>query len=1093
MRDEALLLDARRLLLRMQRQPTILRRLALCAAFTLTAHCQTCAADEERLAGPALAFLRQYCIACHAGTSAEAQVDLERMSREEHLGAAFKTWDRVVRALRDGNMPPKNEPQPTAGRRDATARAIETALAAYIGRHAGDPGPVVIRRLTSAEHAYTIEDLVGLDLGLEQGFLSDSVGGEGFTNFGGAQFMQDSTLERYLEAARKVADHAVVGAGPITFFSHPGQTGRELSAIARIQQLYREHGFRTAAGEGAQPFGLDLYPRAFFVAWQYRNRATLGLGDATIAELARREALSLRLAEHVGNALHVPNATFPLSLIVSKWQSLPRPDESGAELKARAACDALGRQLREWQNKLAAITGDEEEAAVLTAGDVEIRRTHSFRAGLAWADDATDAVFELSITSAAADPAIGALVVWRNPRLRFRQVDGTRGDEVPLAAHMAPESLRSLEFGRHPAGSAIGANDFVMRGETSAAVRLLVPPGTTSARLSIDVELDVEQGADRIVRCQIADSTAAGKTAAATGAYTTLLANPAGAAVAEWRTGVATFARWLPEVSQREPAPSDRDPIPPPFDGSYNSAERNHFHYAIKYHRDDRFLVDHVLDDDTRRRLDLAWTDLLTSFDYHDAQLRFLFEKFKLAATAPRMADLDQTDVDRIPMEARAGLQRLYDEYHALQQAMRAAEPRHVDDVLRLADLAWRRPLGESERRRLRDFYADLRSEGELDHVAAVRALLIRVLVAPEFLYRAEPSGRAAPATESPGIVPLSDEELAGRLSYFLWSSLPDDELRRAVAAGELRDPKRLADQARRMLRDPKARRFATEFFGQWFGFYRFDEHRGIDAGKFPEFTDELKTSMYSEAVSFFEHIVREDRPAAEILFADYVFLDRRLARHYGIEAQLPDERHERVAGVAAHHRGGLLGLGAVLATTSAPLRTSAVKRGDWVLRRVLGTPVPPPPADAGSIAADDADADGLTVRRRLEAHRTGAACRNCHQRIDPLGFALEHFDPIGRWRTTYRDGQPIDATGVLSDGTEIAGLDGLRQYLRRRQIQFERTLCVKLLGYALGRAEMASDAPLIQQMLDDLRDDGRFSRLVVQIVTSRQFGYRRM
>jgi hypothetical protein len=168
------------------------------------------------------------------------------------------------------------------------------------------------------------------------------------------------------------------------------------------------------------------------------------------------------------------------------------------------------------------------------------------------------------------------------------------------------------------------------------------------------------------------------------------------------------------------------------------------------------------------------------------------------------------------------------------------------------------------------------------------------------------------------------------------------------------------------------------------------------------------------------------------------------------------------------------------------------VKRGDWVLRRLIGTPVPPPPADAGSIAAEEVLDDGLTVRKRLEAHRQNATCNNCHARIDPLGFALEYFDPIGRWRTTYSDGQAIDPAGKLSDGTVVSGLDGLAQYLRREQAQFQRTLSENLLGYALGRSELASDRPLIDQMVADVKENGRFSDLVMRIVTSEQFAYRR-
>ncbi|HZN35180.1 MAG TPA: DUF1588 domain-containing protein, partial [Pirellulaceae bacterium] len=229
------------------------------------------------------------------------------------------------------------------------------------------------------------------------------------------------------------------------------------------------------------------------------------------------------------------------------------------------------------------------------------------------------------------------------------------------------------------------------------------------------------------------------------------------------------------------------------------------------------------------------------------------------------------------------------------------------------------------------------------------------------------------------------------------------------------------------------------------------------------------------------------------ILFGDYTFVNQLLARHYGLApADVPADRTVRIADVSGQHRGGILGMGAVLSVTSAPLRTSAVKRGDWLLRRVLGTPVPPPPADAGSIPAEETLADELTVRQRLEKHRTAASCVSCHSRIDPLGFALEHYDPLGRWRETYRDGKPIDPTGILNDGTKIDGLDSLRQYLRGQQPQFHKNLSSKLLGFALGRTELASDRPLLAQMQADL-DEGRgFSALVVHIVTSQQFRNRR-
>jgi hypothetical protein len=732
---------------------------------------------------------------------------------------------------------------------------------------------------------------------------------------------------------------------------------------------------------------------------------------------------------------------------------------------------------------LAAPTSAAEEAALLSAGEVEVAPTRTLTADLRWPKGAKDAAIELSISPASKHPIADAVVIWRNPRVRFRREDGRRERPRPLKEFVTPESAGRLGFGKHPEGDTIGGDDFVLAGEGAIAITVRPPEGAISAQLVVDVRLDTKRGPSRIVRCRISCGKAEGQTAAETGATSTLLADPADPQVVEWKHDVAVFTRLLPDVSHREAAPSDRDTIPAPYDNAYNKPDRNFFHTSIKYQRDDEFFVKHIADDATRRQLEEAWTDLLTSFEYHDANLRFLARKFALDLGGQSIADLDPVVIDRMPAEPRAFATRWVAEFASMRQALRAAEPAHVDDALRFAERAWRRPLSTGESERLRAFYTALRGEGGLDHPAAVRALLARILIAPAFLYQAEPP------RESHGIVPLTDWQLASRLSAFVWSSLPDEELRRAASEGRLGDPAELQRQTRRMLLEKKARRLSTEFFGQWLGFYRFDAYQGIDGKRFPEFTDKLKASMYEEAVSFFEHVVRENRPVDEILFADHSYLNRQLAEHYGVAAgSLSGDGFSRVEGLGQQHRGGLLGLGAVMAVTSAPLRTSAVKRGDWVLRRVVGTPVPPPPADVGSILADDVSTDGQTVRRRLEAHRSKASCINCHSRIDPLGFALEQFDPIGRWRDTYRDGQAIDPSGTLNDGTTVSGPEGLRDYLRREKAHFYRTLCSKLLGYALGRSELASDRPLIDEMIRDIEEQRGFSDLVARVVSSKQF-----
>ena len=794
----------------------------------------------------------------------------------------------------------------------------------------------------------------------------------------------------------------------------------------------------------------------------------------------------------------------PLAEIIDQWQQLPAPaahDEaltrSRMEDRVRSLCDAVYDQVNRWQNRLGQNALDDEDTVVLAADSFTVHPNRAFEMNMRFTEGQKRVRIFLLAEAVHPREASVPRIIWRRPSIRFRTPDRRRQEPVPLSGLVRGGLVRGglvrgglvrgevvpgISFGVHPGGGDVAAEDLVAG---RAVIDLALPPGTTLARVYAEAELDPRQRDQAIVRCTISTTEQPQPGTSVAG----IIGEPSSELFAAWKRDVLEFARLLPQVSHGEPAPSDRDPIPFPFDPVYNNPERNWFHYRIKYHRDDAFLVDNVLDPATRLELDQAWNDLLSSFAYHETYLGFTAEKYGLELDGRGIGELDDGWFDKLPADVRSCLRRLQEEYFTVEQAALAAQPGHLADLIDFAGRAWRRPLECAEQDRLRAYYERLRQSGQT-HREAVRACLARVLTAPSFLYRAEVRHRAAG-----GIVHLSDWELASRLSYFLWSSIPDAELRRAAADGRLQDPQELAAQARRMLRDPQARRLAAEFFGQWLGFYRFDRYQGVDRERYPEFTETLKAAMHDEATTFFEHLVREDRPVGEILFSDRVFVGEELAAHYGIDVGEQAIRRDRLLQVdqaGRFQRGGLFGLGAVLTATSAPRRTSAVKRGDWILRRVLGTPVPPPPADAGSIPADDVLADGLTVRQRLAAHRRDASCRNCHARIDPLGFALEHFDAIGRRRSQYRDGQAIDATGSLHDGTRIDGLEGLKAYLRENVHLFERTLCRKLIGYALGRPESIADVALAERMVERLQHDGRFSGLVAEIVTSPQFRLQR-
>jgi hypothetical protein len=249
-------------------------------------------------------LVQRYCFDCHSNATSEAQINLEQMAAQRAFNTAFKTWEKAAAMVESDRMPPKDVPQPTTEERRQLVSLIRGEITRVAEEGAGDPGQVVLRRLTGAEYNYAIQDLTGLDLDLDREFVSDAAGGEGFTNVGSVQFLDDSGLARYLEAAKKVAAHAVIGTGPLQFFADPGKTGLELSAIHRIRQIYRDHGFRTAAGEGGVPFGLDRYPKAFFAAWRFQHRERLGLGNVSLESLAADEGLQPQFVSHGWSGLN---------------------------------------------------------------------------------------------------------------------------------------------------------------------------------------------------------------------------------------------------------------------------------------------------------------------------------------------------------------------------------------------------------------------------------------------------------------------------------------------------------------------------------------------------------------------------------------------------------------------------------------------------------------------------------------------------------------------------------------------------------------------------------------------------------------------
>lgn len=540
------------------------------------------------------------------------------------------------------------------------------------------------------------------------------------------------------------------------------------------------------------------------------------------------------------------------------------------------------------------------------------------------------------------------------------------------------------------------------------------------------------------------------------------------------------------------------------------------FHNVMGYFRDDRPLYELMLDEKGQRELDAMWREL----DFVALGLTRTFIQFFLnesgearglrrEAEGPRPADKEITSEAVVLELAEAYRNRVramnhpiamkaIDEHFAwvnaelrwIEKAKIDAEPMHLNALVDFAARAWRRPLSQQERTDLTAYYRTLRDQDKLSHEDAVRDSIVMVLMAPDFCYRIDL------ADSGSQVRALSDIALASRLSYFLWSSMPDAELMAAATKGALKRPEGLVRQARRMLKDDKVRGLATEFGGHWLDFRRFEELNTVDRERFPAFDNELRRAMFEEPVQFMLDVFRENRSVLDFLYAKHTFVNDVLATHYGMPTGLK-ARHDgswrRVDNADAFGRGGLLPMAAFLTKNAPGLRTSPVKRGYWMVKQVLGEHIPPPPAAVPELPRDEAKLD-LPLRDLLARHREDKACASCHSRFDSLGLVFEGYGPIGERRTRDLSGRAVDASATFPGGSSGTGVEGLRTYVRtHRQDDFIDNLSRKLLVYALGRSLMLSDEPTVEAMRAKLARDGyRFDSLIESIVTSTQFRHKR-
>lgn len=1014
-------------------------------------------------------FVERYCAGCHGAANAAAQFNLRQYTAVGDVIRDHDAWALVAAKLRSGEMPPKNVPQPSAAERLSVATWVETLRQAEARKNAGDPGIVLARRLSNAEYNNSIRDLTGVDLRPAREFPLDPSNAAGFDNSGESLSMSPALLNKYLQAAREVANHLVLGAKEIRFAPHPvlAETDREKYAIQRIVDFYDR-----------QPTDYADY---FEASWRFKHRAALGKPEATLASLAVEARISPKYLPLVWSILEEAGEDVgPVAKLQMMWRMLPRPEHNQPEL-VREGCV----KMRDYVLRVRKLTA------------------RQFRS-----------------------PKVQGLAGTSQPLMnwKLRAYASHRRDFDRTALQVEGEPPLELPF--MPRIGGVPTEDQVALRNAALAARLragdpelLVPRGQREryeasfarfANVFPDAFYIRERG-----RFYPDDSEDKGR----------LLSAGFHNVMGYFRDDIPLMELILSEEQQRE-----LDTLWLEFDTIADFTTRTYV----------QFYFNQSGEIEGRGRESGSFR---TAKDVTSAEVIFAIRDAYL-----KKAETGGDEVSRAAI--REHFARVNAQIRAVEKARKDAEPLHLEGLIEFAGRAYRRPLTGAEKEDLRSYYRSLRAT--LSHEDAMRDLVVLVLMSPDFCYRVDaatggrlgpgagqavaeqaaqagagaasrqplsrplrksslpqsqsntPHGQARNASgrtasiEAPGPqargIPLQPHALASRLSYFLWSSIPDAELLKLASSGELLRDDVLKAQTRRMRNDPRARALAVEFAGNWLDFRRFEDHQSVDRTRFPMFTNELRQAMFEEPVRFIEDLIRNDRSVLDLLYGTHTFVNAVLAKHYGIETRVRPGEWVRIEDARRYGRGGLLPMAAFLTRNSPGLRTSPVKRGFWVAKTVLGEAIPPPPPSVPELPGDEAKMD-LPLRQMLARHRENAACAGCHARFDGFGLAFENYGPVGEQRTKDLAGRPVDTRADFPGGKQGNGFEDLISYIREhREKDFVENLSRKLLVYALGRGLLLSDEPLLETMKSSFGASGnRFSALIESIVISPQFRNQRV
>ena len=969
-------------------------------------------------------FVGKYCVACHSGAQPTAQFDLKSYTSMDQVKEDFPRWSLLADRLTAHEMPPKQMKQPSDAERQAIIDFVHGVRSEEIKRLGGDPGTVLARRLSNAEYDNTIRDLTGQDMQVARQFPVDPANTAGFDNSGESLTMSPALLNKYLQAARQVADHMVLKPDTIDFAPHLMQveSDHDKYAIQRIIAFYQ-----------AQPTSYSDY---FQAAWRYRYRAQLNKANASLASIAAEMKLSAKYLPMVWAILHDRNAVGPVAKLQAMFNALPAPaDASSLTVKTQA--------MENFVTRIRAHTAMQFFSPKVTGLPGQSEPLHNWR------------LEEYAQNHRKSDP--NALRAANEPEAALPEIP----KYPPLHEDASPRWAVMMAHARY--GDADLVYPVGQKAKYQAAFERF-------ASVFPDTFVVSERG-----RYWPDQSTDNGRLLSAgyhnTGGY--------------YRDDTALMQLILDKKGQDQ-----LNRLWNEFDFVAHQTERTWVQYYFNQSGEVDGNINGPLSTESGSKRPVG----------HEVTDQFVINQMRDKYLARWAMDKEHND----PVAPKAfkwhfGL--INATLRNLEKEHIAAEPKHLAALVRFAERAYRRPLTANERADILAYYKKLRTENRVSHEDAVRDSIVSILMAPDFLYRFDLSGQGKPLVASAkggkayDARPLSDYSLASRLSYFLWASQPDAELLKHAAAGDLHKTAVLIAETRRMLKDPKIKGLATEFTGNWLVFRQFETNNSVDRQRFPAFDDNLREAMFQEPIHFMQDTIQHDGSMLDLLYGKYTFVNPQLAKFYGMPGVDGDpDSWVKVDDADKYGRGGILPMAVFMTEYSPGLRTSPVKRGNWVVQKVLGIRVPPPPPVVPELPSDESKTD-KPIREMLAEHHKNPFCAGCHLRFDSFGLAFEGYGPVGDARSKDLAGRPVDASTTYPGGFQGDGLNGLKAFIQgHRQDNYIGNLSRKLLAYALNRSPQLSDESLVDKMNANLAADGyKFRALVETIVQSPQFLDRRI